>query len=368
MSDPGKLRILHLPQLVGGHAPALAVGERALGMGSSTLAYISSPFGYPADVTLRHTSSGAFRRWMERLETVWRVRGRYDVLHFNFGTSLLTSENGWLTLADMPLYGSGVAKVMTYQGSDLRIDLPPEAEASLAAEIAKNGSAHIDVARYRSDPLRKRLILKRRDKAVEDCDHLYALNPDLLNLLPQEKSGFLPYAIRLDDHWKAPTIESDDAKPLKVLHLATDRVLKGSALIEQAIAPLVDEGKVEFRSYANIPRDMALAHMREADVLIDQMVLGWYGAQAVEAMMMGKAVVCRIDEAQGARIHPEMAQEMPIVSCDLDGIDTVLGRLCANRDEVRHLGDRGRQFAKRWHSPQSVGTMTVGLYQKLKAR
>ena len=69
------LRVLHCPDIVGGHAPQLAKSERALGVESRSVSFHPSPYGYQVDEALFRPGEGAvwreLRRW--RLLSVGRM-------------------------------------------------------------------------------------------------------------------------------------------------------------------------------------------------------------------------------------------------------------------------------------------------------
>jgi hypothetical protein len=84
-------------------------------------------------------------------------------------------------------------------------------------------------------------------------------------------------------------------KPLTFLHCPTKRNLKGTSHIIQAIKELKDEGyNLRLRICEKQPHEAILKAMQEADVVIDQLLLGWYGMVSVEAWALGKPVICYI--------------------------------------------------------------------------
>ena len=53
-----------------------------------------------------------------------------------------------------------------------------------------------------------------------------------------------------------------------------------------------------------------------ADILIDQLLAGWYGGLAVELMALGKPVICYIREDDLKYIPKEMRDELPIINAN----------------------------------------------------
>src|SRR5262249_41551291 len=140
-------KILHLPKVVGGHPVALAAGERALGHDSRALGFAGSPYGYRPDIALRHQRSDPLRRVGELVAAFLRGRGAFDVYHFNFGASLIHFPTVGVHLAELPFYGSDSVRVMTFQGSDARLDYPVALDLSIAEEL-RRGRFSVGAERY----------------------------------------------------------------------------------------------------------------------------------------------------------------------------------------------------------------------------
>ena len=66
--------------------------------------------------------------------------------------------------------------------------------------------------------------------------HMWAVNPDLLNFLPPEKSSFLPYAV-YTEYKDIPAFDFSRRK-LKIVHAPTNRACKGSDIITGVIGEL----------------------------------------------------------------------------------------------------------------------------------
>ena len=83
------LRVLHCPELVGGMAGVLARAERELGAESWAVAFEPSPFDYPIDEILYPAGTGRLTREWRRWGLLRRALTRFDVIHFNFGRTLM---------------------------------------------------------------------------------------------------------------------------------------------------------------------------------------------------------------------------------------------------------------------------------------
>ena len=58
----------------------------------------------------------------ERIETFLKVRNKYDVFHFNYGSTLVDFMNYGVHFWDLPFYKG--KKIITYNGCDARQKYP----------------------------------------------------------------------------------------------------------------------------------------------------------------------------------------------------------------------------------------------------
>ena len=116
-----------------------------------------------------------------------------------------------------------------------------------------------------------------------------------------------------------------------------DRDIKGSHAVLAAIERLQSDGfKVRLEHPTNIPsRDMRFLQV-QADVIVDQLNLGRYGAQAREGHDAGRApTVCHINRREPAGV-PELAcwDECPLVDATEETIYSVLERLLSSPERT----------------------------------
>jgi hypothetical protein len=83
-----RLRVLHAPAAVGGHAPELARAERRRGLDSVSIVLEPSPQGYDVDEVLAPAGSSRRRRELARGRLLIRAFRDFDVVHLNFGSPL----------------------------------------------------------------------------------------------------------------------------------------------------------------------------------------------------------------------------------------------------------------------------------------
>lgn len=359
------LRVLHCPEVVGGMAGELARAERALGADSWAVAFENSIYDYPIDEVLYAPATGRLKREWKRWGLLRRALTRFDVVHFNFGRTILpdrTTElpgRGRLGMLFRRLYAGvfelrdvallkrlGKAVFVTYQGSDLRQGdfCDRHFGPAFARELPAGFFSPETDARKRW----------RAAKLARLADGLYAVNPDLMNLLPPT-AKFLPYGHIDPREWQPSPSPSSEDGPL-VLHAPTHRGVKGTRFVLEAVDKLRSEGvRFRFQLVEGLPRHEARRLFEQADLLIDQLWLGWYGGLAVELMALGRPVVCNIRDDGLKFVPPGMADELPILRAEPGTLVAVLREwLTVRGGELPALGERSRRFVEKWHDPQDV--------------
>ena len=77
-----------------------------------------------------------------------------------------------------------------------------------------------------------------------------------------------------------------------MLHAPSRRIVKGTKYILDAVEELKSEGlKFDFKMVEGMKNSDAKELYRTADIVVDQLRIGWYGVLAVEAMALGKPVI-----------------------------------------------------------------------------
>lgn len=143
---------------------------------------------------------------------------------------------------------------------------------------------------------------------------------------------------------------------LRIMHsffdanrLHNNKNIKGSPYVVKAIEQLKSEGYPIEYFFVN---SVSIKHMRfyqvQADIIVDQLIYGWWGSTSIEAMALGKPVVCYL--------HPEWKrfflekypeyQELPIVEANTQNIYHVLKELLDNAEYREQRGKASRVFAE----------------------
>lgn len=152
----------------------------------------------------------------------------------------------------------------------------------------------------------------------------------------------------------------------------TMRNLKSSHLYLPLIEQLKHEGyDLELTFYENVPNRDVRYYQVQADLFVDMLTYGFFGATAREGMMLGKPVVCYLRpewlESMRAEI-PDYVDELPVISATPETIREVLVDLIEHPAKRAEIGRRSREFAVKWHSAAAGARRLDEIYSRLLAQ
>lgn len=354
-----RLKILHLPTSTGNNSWRLSRAERELGHDSSVLVRGGSWLNYPADIDLGIQSKTSIRTLFQLTKAFWEIRNRYDIFHFNAGSTLLHRAydiKAW----DLPYYPKKTKLFVTYNGCDARQKAPTVSRAPISA--CMDGCCEDPLCSIGKCDIPKQKCI---EKFATHVKHIFALNPDLLWVLPQKKTSFLPYAVNGGDNARSP-FAPGQRKKLKILHAPTNREKKGTKFILAAMKTLAQKypDEVELILIEKMPHQEATRLYLEADLVIDQLLIGWYGAFAIEVMQLGKPVIAYINENDLVHVPKQMAQEVQeaFIPANIHTIQNVLERCVWDRDLLREKARYGEEYVQKWHDPLAIAKQVIEHY------
>jgi hypothetical protein len=147
------------------------------------------------------------------------------------------------------------------------------------------------------------------------------------------------------------------------------RNIKGTGTVFAAIERLRSEGiPVRLEFVTDVPNKDVRFIQVQADVIVDQLNYGRYGAQAREGMMLGRPTVCYInaDEQLGA-YRLESIETCPLVSANEDTIYAVLRELLTDASRRQAIGEASRSFALKWHAADACAERFEAVYDRIMA-
>lgn len=183
---------------------------------------------------------------------------------------------------------------------------------------------------------------------------LFVSTPDLL--IDQPDATWLPLRVDLRA-WETdePLFER---KVPRVLHLPSRRnpPIKGTQYIDPIMKNLADEGLVEYVSPEMVLHAQMPALVRSCDIVVDQILSGFYGVAAVEAMAAGRVVIGRIAPDVGAL----MPERPGIIDADPDTLEDVVRQVLNDQGTARSQAQANLEFVRRWHDGRATASSLSG--------
>jgi len=322
--------------------------DRLLGNESDTLVfatyYITSGF----DIVLsdpekwmakNHPELRPAFRW---LVFVWALL-RYDVFHYFNDAGILANVGGYsgsnfgISLTEMEVLKASDKRLFTYvYGADYRSRKKTMAKSpynfcTFCTEIGKHCICDDDhasrmfavIGRYADALVATGLAMEQIPGAVD----LHYLVIDTANLSAE------------------PVLQSET--PLRIAHVPNHPFFKGTHLLQAAVEQLRSEGvPIELKMLSGVPYGEVIEHMISCDIVADQFISGWYGSTSLEAMALGRPVLCYLREG----INAVCRDELPIVNTYPEKIADTLRDLVRYRDRLPDIGARSRAYVERYHS------------------
>ncbi|MDR7665101.1 glycosyltransferase family 4 protein [Methanosarcina sp. Z-7115] len=307
---PEGIRILHIGNIAG--VPQnIRDGQRMFGYKSEVLSFGEDQFKYGVDISF--SSHGNISRKINILYNIIKIIFQYDILHFH-ASSL---HRMGLDLLIWKVLGKKV--IMHYHGSEIRNKKQPLIQKYFA------------------------------DKCVVST-------PDLLAFVPN--SIWIPNPI---DTKKYIFVEPNlQVNKLRILHAPSNKNIKGTEHVIQAIDKLKKDGyDIEFILLEKVSHDKVLKEIELSDIIVDQLILGWYGVFSIETMCMGKPTLCYIRQDLS-----ENYPELPILNTTPKSIYVNLIELIENQEHRIELGAQGRRYVEKIHDSREVTKRLIDIYTK----
>jgi hypothetical protein len=149
-----------------------------------------------------------------------------------------------------------------------------------------------------------------------------------------------------------------------IVHSPSDTGLKGTRFVAAAAEKLARKYDFQFRTVHGVPRREALAILSDADIFVDQVIMGTHGLATLEAMSLAKPVVCFIKPSMVGQYPPEL----PIVNANPETLEAVLEELLQDGERRHRVGLAGRKYVERYHDARSISQELVRIYSEILQR
>lgn len=302
-----------------------------------------NPYALPADFDLKIERSKKFLYpwyFMKTLFFALFAMIKFDVFHFHAGYTLIPGNKD---LRLIKLLRKNY--FLEYHGDELRHG---------EQWSVGNPYAHLVPGYADNDDLEeeaKKLLMSSSGAIVHDRE--------IALFLPESIKQVYYVPLRLDVARFEPSYPAIDARKPLVVHAPTNRLIKGSAFVEQAVTVLKKEFDFTFVLVENMSQQEAHKLYQQADIIMDQFIIGSYGVFALEGMALGKPVMTYIRDD----IIDDFPSELPIVNTTPDTIEDKLRMLLQNPEMRYELGIAGRKYVENYHDYRKISQLLSRIYE-----
>ena len=187
---------------------------------------------------------------------------------------------------------------------------------------------------------------KARAVKAERYADLILAQPEYGQYLAEYSYFWFPLDLR---QWMP--VQVKNSRP-RVVHAPSHTGIKGTKYVDRAIQQLRDEGvEFDFVVLHNRPHGEIREELERCDIVVDQLMAGWYGLLTIEAMALGKCVLTYVSPDL-ERAHG--IANVPVLSTNPNTITENLRLAIANAALRDRLGEAARKFVEAHHDADRV--------------
>ncbi|MFO7526774.1 MAG: hypothetical protein R6W68_15075 [Ignavibacteriaceae bacterium] len=287
-------------------------------------------------------------RYLQSIFFLLKIALKYKYFIFIQRGGLLTN---YKDIRFLKLIGKKTAIV--FAGCDIRM---PEKVAEFKWNPCSNCTVDYQTM-VNCDIAKKKNELKSIEKYFD-----FIFSPDECAGFIKRKyySHYFPVDFEYIAKYKVKNIK-DSTSPFTILHAPSNYHIKGTAFIEKTIEDIKKKyPNILYKRLQGLPKTEIIKEINNADMVIDQMLVGFYGVLAVEAMALEKPVVCYIRPD----LWKNMKDSCPIINADPENLEEVLESLIKDQSALHELGHRSRQYALEYHSPQKTAEIMLRIFRE----
>ena len=148
------------------------------------------------------------------------------------------------------------------------------------------------------------------------------------------------------------------------MHAPTSRDNKGTSYIIKGLEKLVEEGyNIKLNLVENLSHEELKEQYINCDIFVDQILAGWYGTAAIEAMSLGRPTICFVRESYFKHIN--YGDKVPIINANPSDFYHVLKKSIDNKHLLPEIGLKSRQFVEEIHDVKKVTKSLISKYKSL---
>ena len=267
----------------------------------------------------------------------------FDVFHFVFNMTLMSGN-----LDLHPLKKLGKKVFMHNLGSEIRVP-----------SIARNHHPYWQYAEDYLSMLNEDVIKQNIHTFSTWVDHCIINDYEMKSYVQADYKHvhMLGLPINLEKYQYKPQVKRDT---IHVVHAPTNRSVKGSKYFEAALKQLSEKYPIHYTRVEKMDHDEAMKIYREADIVLDELIIGTYGSLTIECMAMGPCVATFINPS----FNTPHNEEIPVWSVNVDNLVQRLDELMSSFELRNELSLRARSYVERNNDVNIIGAKLLEIYKK----
>jgi glycosyltransferase involved in cell wall biosynthesis len=311
------LRVTHCPVNLAGVGWTNVNALRRRGVDARLVVFHTQPFRPDqADWNLNRPRSGFVRQQLVQWRALAKLLPQTDIFHFYFGLTLVPKA-----LQFPILRASRKKSLFHFLGADIRERPKEQLMYGLKADARVVGS--------------------------------FAA----LRFIPYD-AEVIPPGIELDRYQPVPPVERER---VRVVHAPSNLEKKGTEYVVEACKQL----PVDLDVVHGVRNEDAVERIKQADIVVDQVLRDWHGILSIEGMALGKPVVTSLDDGPLRETEQHFGVKVPIVRTTKDDLVDVLRPLVDSFEERKRLGQAGRAYVEHVHDVERMTDRLLDLYARL---
>ena len=348
------MRVLHLPYNIASQISVtvralrdIGVEARGLVLNGIALQDADAVENYSLSLPWRRNplrSLGQSFKWLDAFQAAVRWA---DVVHWHY---TVTGVPGDLDLRTIALLKK--PRLVQFWGTEIRDPALAGRDNPFLRRFVEEGGAY-SISSDSSQDIQRRFSSRGFECLIPGPEMFDYLHPEFF------PAPYRTEASLLLSEFEPRFPDPDKRRPL-VVHIPSRPEIKGTAHVLSAVERISKRLDFEFRLIQGMPHRETLAVMAESDVVLDQFIIGSYGTVTLEAMALGKPVLCFIKPA----FYSRLPDGVPVVNANPEDLESVLETLLKDGPLRNRTGRLGRRYVEEHHDAHRVARRLESLYEK----
>jgi len=313
---------------------------------------------YPIEnsIILNIDTKSKFMRFFNKLRYYKKLQELVDwadLIHWTFGNNVafLTKDIDLRIIKK-----SRKPSLIEWLGSDIRIAEIEEKENRYYKKALEEG--------YEYKNFEKKRLSIQRQRKFKEFGFNFAVIRGVEKFVDKsivENYYLTDLRISLDEF---PELVPNFSDKLLVVHSPSAIIAKGTKYVIDVVKRLKKRYNFDFELINGKNRKENLEVLKNADIYLDQFILGHYGMAAIEAMAYGKPVLCYLKE----QYYRNELKNIPIINTTIETLEENLKLLFENPQLVNEIGKKSRQFVYEMHDADNWAQKFINIYSELIAK